>query len=162
MAFTMTPLTRISEGWEIQALSGKYFRSCGPSSKVDFPLIFLCALQYPPPSVPVASNALAREACIGVEQSLRDFLSTRPGFKSGRQAGSFSLIKKYRCTWPFSFCFWIALLAVVLCWTGTEQTVIPLTGLVQRTHALGHAINRSGGPQSFVVTTRVRRINPFP
>ena len=45
---------------------------------------------------------------------------------------------------------------------GTEQTVIPLTGLVQRTHALGHAINRSGGPQSFVVTTRVRRINPYP
>jgi hypothetical protein len=58
--------------------------------------------------------------------------------------------------------FWIALLTVVLCWTGTEQTVIPLTGLVQRTQALGHAINRSGGPQSFVVTTRVRRINPFP
>ncbi len=78
--------------------------------------------------------------------------------------------------------FFIALLAVVLCWTGTEQTVIPLTGLVQRTHALGgteqtvipltglvqrthalgHAINRSGGPQSFVVTTRVRRINPYP
>ena len=96
------------------------------------------------------------------KRPLRDLLSTRPGFKSGRQAGSFSLIKKYRCTWPFSFCFWIALLAVVLCWTGTEQTVIPLTGLVQRTHALGHAINRSGGPQSFVVTARVRRINPFP
>jgi hypothetical protein len=93
---------------------------------------------------------------------LRDFLSTLPGFKSGRQAGSFSLIKKYRCTWSFSFCFWIALLAAVLCWTGTEQTVIPLTGLVQRTHAPGHAINRSGGPQSFVVTARIRRINPFP
>lgn len=46
--------------------------------------------------------------------------------------------------------------------TGTEQTVIPLTGLVQRTRALGHAINRSGGPQSLVVTTRVGRINPRP
>jgi hypothetical protein len=54
------------------------------------------------------------------------------------------------------------LLAVVLCRTGTEQTVIPLTGLVQRMRALGHAINRSGGPQSFTVTTRVRRINPCP
>jgi len=96
------------------------------------------------------------------KRPLRDFLSTRPSFKSGRQAGSFSLIKTYRCAWSFSFCLWIALLAVVLCWTGTEQTVIPLTGLVQRTYALGHAINRSGGPQSFVVTARVRRINPFP
>ena len=46
--------------------------------------------------------------------------------------------------------------------TGTEQTVIPLTGLVQRTHAPGHAINRSGGPQSLIVTTRVGRINPRP
>lgn len=57
---------------------------------------------------------------------------------------------------------WIALWAVVLCRTGTEQTVISLTGLVQRTQAQGHAINRSGGPQSLVVTTRVRRINPCP
>ena len=47
------------------------------------------------------------------------------------------------------------MLAVVLCRTGTEQTVIPLTGLVQRTHALGHAINRSGGPQSVIVATLI-------
>lgn len=33
---------------------------------------------------------------------LRDFLSTWPGFKSGRLAGSFSLIKTYRCAWSFS------------------------------------------------------------
>ncbi len=53
-------------------------------------------------------------------------------------------------------------LTAMLCKTGTEQTVIPLTGLVQRARALGHAINRSGGPQSLVVTTRVGRINPRP
>ena len=46
-----------------------------PIVESGFPADSLRALQYPPPPVPVASNALAREACIGVEQSFGWLLS---------------------------------------------------------------------------------------